>query len=417
MERIEKQQVIIAGIGMGSTQILPGNVKDLLRESDCVIGAERMLECARELAAATADCGEKTYFCEYSAEKTAAVIEAHGACRQFLILMSGDPGFYSGAKTLRERLDGERYEIRTEPGVSSVSYLAARLNVSWEDAALVSLHGKEENFIRTIHRNRKTFLLLGGSQAGKDLLDGLREYRMEHVTVQIGRRLSYPDEEICCKGAKDLTEEDLSGLCTVLVENHGPCPASGPHVRDEAFIRGKVPMTKEEVRCMSIARLELDENAVVYDVGAGTGSVSVEAALSGCRRVYAVEKNPEALELLRENRRKFFADAIQIVPGNAPEVLADLEAPTHVFIGGSGGALKEILKAVLLKNPQVRIVINAASLETLAEVTEAVKEGILENPEITQTQASRGKVLGEYHMMSGLNPVYIISAGGRSEEL
>ena len=186
---------------------------------------------------------------------------------------------------------------------------------------------------------------------------------------------------------------------------------------DEAFLRGKVPMTKEEVRAVSIARLRLTENAVVWDVGAGTGSVSVEAARCGNRiRVYAVEKNPEALELIRENRRRFRTDGIRIISGEAPEVLKALEPPTHLFIGGSSGNLKEILSCAIEKNGQVRIVINAISLETVKEVVEAVEEGLLNHPEITQLTVSRSRELGRYHMMTGQNPVYIISSGGNSAE-
>ena len=168
---------------------------------------------------------------------------------------------------------------------------------------------------------------------------------MDHVTVHAGSRLSYEDERIISGKPSQISEEDLKGLCTVLIEN--PCPerSACAHVSDEDFIRGNVPMTKEEVRAVSIARLRLTEDAVVWDVGAGTGSVSVEAARSGDRiRVYAVEKNPDAVELIRENRKKFRTDGIRVISGRAPEALGRLEAPTHVFIGGSSGNLREILK-------------------------------------------------------------------------
>ena len=100
-----------------------------------------------------------------------------------------------------------------------------------------------------------------------------------------------------------------------------------------------------------------------------------------------------------------------VVEGTAPEALLNLEAPTHVFIGGSSGNLKDILKTVKRKNPEVRIVLNAISLETVKEAIEAVEEGILKEPEIVQIAASRSRKLGTYHMMTGLNPVYIITEG------
>ena len=167
---------------------------------------------------------------------------------------------------------------------------------------------------------------------------------------------------------------------------------------------------------LAAKRMELTEDAVVYDVGAGTGSVSVEAALSGEQiKVYAIEKNPEAVLLLEKNRRKFRTDGIRIIEGSAPEALVHLEPPTHLFIGGSSGNLKEILTVVKQKNPNVKIVISAISLETVRDVMDAEKEGLLTDMEVTQICASRSRVLGQYHMMTGMNPVYIISAGGKED--
>lgn len=171
-------------------------------------------------------------------------------------------------------------------------------------------------------------------------------------------------------------------------------------------------MTKEEIRTISLAKLELCEHAMLYDVGAGTGSVAVEAAgRSDTIRVYAVEQKEEGIRLIEENKRKFRADWVTPVFGKAPEALEQLEPPTHVFIGGSSGNLKEILACVKQKNPDVRIVLNAISLETLREVLEAQECGLLRNPEIVQVSVSRARTLGAYHMMTGLNPVYIISEG------
>ena len=407
-----RREVFLTGIGMGTEKTMTAEAEQAIRQADCLIGSERMTEAVREIA------GEKPVLCEYNAGRIREWLEAHPDCRRAAVLLSGDTGFYSGARKLSRELEKlPQCRVTFIPGISSAVYLAAKLGTSWEDAALVSMHGKEANFIRTISRNRKTFLLLGGAGAGEKLVAGLREFGLTDVVLHAGIRLSYPDEKILSGTALELSGEDLGGLCTVLAENPRPEQRISCHVRDEAFVRGDVPMTKAEVRAVSIAALELTEDAVVYDVGAGTGSVSVEAALAGEKiRVYAVEKNPRALELLEENRRKFFADGIRIVAGEAPEALRELETPTHVFIGGSSGNLKEILHMVREKNPDVRIVLNAISLETVQEALEAVKEGLLPDAEVTQITAARARKLGRYHMMTGQNPVYIISAGGRREE-
>ena len=183
-------------------------------------------------------------------------------------------------------------------------------------------------------------------------------------------------------------------------------------MRDELFIRGDVPMTKSEVRTVCVTKLELSPDSILYDIGAGTGSVSIEASgylTSG--KVYAVEKKPEAQALIEANKEKFAADCVKVVKGTAPEVLSGLETATHVFLGGTSGNLDEVLDLVLKKNPKVRVVANFIALESLSEMLLWLKKHSIE-AEIVQMQVSKAKTAGSYHMMMGQNPVYIISFGG-----
>ena len=231
------------------------------------------------------------------------------------------------------------------------------------------------------------------------------------MLLYVGENLSYENEKIFAKPASELTEykgDPLSVICAVnenagtRLETHG--------IRDEEFIRGKAPMTKEEVRTVSLSKLRLQKDSVCYDVGAGTGSVSVEMALRAWKgQVYAIEKKEDALALLKENKRKFAADNLEIVPGTAPEAMVELPAPTHAFIGGSSGNMNEIIRLLLDKNPEVRIVINCITLETVSEALETAKEFGFEENEIVQLSAARSKAIGRYHMMMGENPIYIIT--------
>ena len=183
-------------------------------------------------------------------------------------------------------------------------------------------------------------------------------------------------------------------------------------MRAELFIRGDVPMTKSEVRTVCVSKLELSPDSILYDIGAGTGSVSIEASgylTNG--KVYAVEKKPEAQVLIEANKEKFAADCVTVIKGTAPEALSGLEAATHVFLGGTSGNLEEVLDLVLKKNPKVRVVANFIALESLSEMLLWLKKHSIE-AEIVQMQVSKAKTAGSYHMMMGQNPVYIISFGG-----
>lgn len=188
-------------------------------------------------------------------------------------------------------------------------------------------------------------------------------------------------------------------------------------ISDQEFIRGTVPMTKQEVRILSVAKLQLDENSIVYDVGAGTGSVSVEIAMQ-CKNgmVYSIEKNEEALSLIAANKEKFHLENIKIIKGIAPDSLKDLPIPTHVFIGGSSGNLIDIIRIIRKKNEKVRFVMNAVTLETVSQLEEVrVLSSEYEEMEVIQVGISRSKKLGKYHLMQAENPVYVVSFGGNVE--
>ncbi|MBC5688409.1 precorrin-6Y C5,15-methyltransferase (decarboxylating) subunit CbiT [Mediterraneibacter sp. NSJ-55] len=412
-----EKTVYLLGIGMGSQSGFTEEVREALLKCGCIIGAARMVQSALDgISKVGGQEGKqeefsKETFIEYRAETIARFVKEHQTCTVFAVVLSGDSGFYSGAKSLAQELKGVR--VKLLPGISTVSYLAAKIGTSWEDAKVVSLHGQKANFIYEITHHEKTFLLLGTKGQGRTLCEKLKKYALADVQVTIGKNLSYAEEELITKKAGELVPEDWEGLSVALVVNPHPVKRYNRAVEDAEFIRGKVPMTKAEVRTVCLAKLRLAGGAVLYDIGAGTGSISVEAALSGPDiRVYAIEKKPEAVQLLEENKRKFAADWMEIVQGTAPEAMEGLEQPSHIFIGGSSGNLKEILYTALTKNPKVRIVMTAISLETVKEAVEAMEEGLLPSAEVVQITVAKSRKLGSFHMMMGENPVYVISAGG-----
>ena len=417
--------ITLLGIGMGSREMLTVQGKNSLDQADLLIGARRMVDSVRR--------PDQDVFIEYRSQEIKDYIDSHPEYDNIVIVLSGDVGFYSGAKKLLDVLQQNKLsqnsfgsetagqsssvqntvkpEIQVQCGISSVVYFMSKIGLSWDDAKIVSAHGRRCNLISYIHNEKKVFAILGTSDGVAVLASKLVDYGMSDVLLYVGENLSYDNEKIFVKTAGELTEytgNPLSVICAVnesagkRLETHG--------IKDEEFIRGKAPMTKEEVRTVSLSKLRLTEDSVCYDVGAGTGSLSIEMALRAHQgKVWAIEKKEDAVELIRQNKVKFAADNLEIIEGLAPEALKDLPVPTHAFIGGSSGNLKEIVQILIEKNPQVRIVINCITLETVSEALETAKEFGFEENEIVQLSAARSKAIGRYHMMMGENPIYIIT--------
>ena len=401
-----RPRVTLAGIGPGSGPGMTGEVRRAIREADCLIGARRMLE------AAEAAPHQKTV-AAIAPEAIAAAIRERRECRRFTVLLSGDAGFYSGAKKLLPLLDG--CEVEVLPGLSSLSVLCARLGTSYEDVYCVSCHGRDVDPVVDVASHRRMFILVGGEGGMAGLCRTLTEAGLGHVRVSVGERLGYPEERITTGTAAELVERTFDSLSAALIENDWAAPFT-PGLPDELFQRGRgadgavVPMTKREVRAMALSCLGLTEDAVCWDIGAGTGSVSIEMALQARRgRVYAIEKKAAALDLLRENTGRFHTRNVEIVAGSAPEACRDLPAPTHAFIGGSSGNLRELIALLLEKNPAVRIVAAAVSLETAAELTAAMEEFDFAVKEAVALSAARSRTAGSYYLMIAQNPVYLFT--------
>ena len=402
----QRKNVTVIGIGMGDGLTLTQAAKDACEKAELIIGAKRVTD-------ALSAFGKSTQNAVSAADIERIIRES--SYTDIVAAMSGDSGFYSGTKTLLKRTHDLKPVVI--PGISSVSYLAAKLRVSWDDAKAFSIHGRDCNIINKLSHTNKAFILVGGENGAGELMKKLCEYGMGDCSVSIGENLSYENEKITQGRADELADAVFSSLAVVYVENENVRNVTTHGYADDEFIRGDVPMTKQEIRAVTLAKMRLSPDSVVWDVGAGTGSVSVEAALCAYDgKVYAIEKNEAACELINENAHKFACDNITVIKGAAPEALQGLPSPTHAFIGGSGGNMKEIISFALSVNPKAKIVINTVTIESLSEAVQALSALPIKNAEYTEINASRSRELGRYHLMTAQNPVYIISCEGAACE-
>lgn len=393
--------VTLIGMGSGQPENLTLQGLAALRQADLILGARRLL------AVLPAGCTENRA-AAYRPDEVAELLQTSGA-ENAVLVYSGDTGFYSGASSMMEKLEALGVRARLLPGLSSIQLLAAALGRPWQGWNLVSAHGRTCDPVAECMQGRPTFFLTGGSEDPATLCAQLAAEGFGDVQAVVGQCLGTPEEKLFRGSVKELAAGRFNSLSVLLVEAAEVLPRRAPGLPDEAFERGDVPMTKQEVRAAVLAKLAVRPEDILWDVGAGTGSVSVELALAAPRgRVYAVECRPEGCALIKANREKFRTRNLVLVEGLAPDALSDLPAPDAVFIGGSKGSLAAIVDAALDKNPDARICVSAIALETLsAAVAALTAKG--RTVQVSQIAVSRAKAVGGLHLMMAQNPIYLIT--------
>ena len=394
-------QVILTALGGGTVETITAECMSALQQADLIIGAKRLLEHLPESCTGNRKAAVK-------AEEILEIIKDSGA-EYVCVIFSGDTGFYSGTKKLLTMLDG--FSVKVLPGISSVQLLAARLGRPWQEWHLVSAHGVDCNAIHAVMEGKEAFFLTGGTWTPAAICRQLTEAGLGGLQVIVGENLSYPDEKITCGTAEALAKKEFATLSVLLTEKIPERKVRGAGLPDDMFIRGNVPMTKREVRANILAKLAVQPEDIIWDVGAGTGSVSVELALAASRGwVYAVEYNPEGCDLIRKNKEKMGAWNLSVIEGKASQALIDLPIPQAVFIGGTKGEMDAVIKLALEKNPAVRICISAIAVETLTAAMETLKKYGIE-PYVTQISVSKTKAIGDLHLLLANNPVFLITGG------
>lgn len=414
----------VIGIGPGRPEWLPPAITELVNNCEILIGGSRALKLFPDFP--------KRRF-SLSGDLASSIEVIRNALLEEKIvgvLVSGDPGFFSFLPRLKKEFPEQRIDVY--PGISSLQFAFARAGLPWQEATFASVHGRELAVLPLVI-TRPTAVLTGGDNTPQKIAQLYLE-RGDNPQISIGNALAYPEEFWATMDAEHLAREKsmLKNAIVILYPTtgqdimQGAEPNSQPTIPDnltikkstrcrlgipdEEFLRGKVPMTKAEIRVQVLAKAQISQDDCVVDIGAGTGSISIEAAGFASKGVvYAIEHNQEAQELILANQRKFGVSNLKLICGAAPAVFGELPPVDVCIIGGSNGHLADILKTVPLVEGG-RIVITAVTIETVAQALKLLTDLNYQDIDTVSIQAVRWKAVQTLHMAQALNPIFIISA-------
>ena len=334
-----------------------------------------------------------------------------------VVLASGDPLFFGIGGYLVSQFNSADYQIEIYPAVSSLQLAFARATISWQDVQCISLHGRKiQGLAQRVDAKNKVAILTDTENHPGKIAAYLLHFQLTDYRAFVAENLGMEKERCSWYSLEDLAQkngDDFYELNVVILVRDAKNRANTLGIPDEEFSFPEKPdglITKKEIRVLAISALNLKPDSVVWDIGSCTGSIAIEAAKTATEgKVYAFEKNPQHAMHCHVNTKKFHTD-IEIIEKNAPDGLVDLPDPDAVFIGGSGGNLRDILEVCSRRlRPSGRVVVNAATVETLYEAMDYFKQnGFI--AESSMIQISRSRKIGELTRFQALNPVFILTA-------
>ncbi len=398
-----QQKVYLVGAGIAGWEGFGAKALEVINKADVLIGHQRHLDIFPDFKGEKQTIGDLSIMLDFLKKTEKSVV----------VLGSGDPNFFGVGRFLLRNLSKERIEIF--PNVTSIQYAFARIKEPWDDAIFVSVHGRGlKGAIDRIIAAEKVAILTDETNSPAAIARELIVRGAEGYDAWLCEDLGMAGEKFTKTDVKGLVEIPSSALnILILIKTWEPSLTQYPlmGIDDDEFVTAKKLITKQEVRAVTLGKLQLQDDLVMWDIGAGSGSVSIEASnLLPNGRIFALEKNPQYLVFIRDNLKKFVARNVMLIEAYAPEGLEELPDPDRVFIGGSGGMLDEIIDAVARRlKPDGRIVLNAVTLDTLTKAVEFLEDHGY-TVEVTCVNIAKTRGLTEYKMFEAHNPVYIVAA-------
>ncbi len=406
-------KINIVGIGDDGLDGLTTSARQLVEQAELLVGPKHAL------SAAAANKAEKL---EVGGDLDTIVkkIESAGT-KRVVILTAGDPLFYGTARYLCDRLGKDRFEVT--PHVSSMQLAFARVKESWDDAYLTSLATQPlELVVEKARTASKVGLFTTDSAPPSVVARALLDRKIDYFTAYVCENLGSPDERVTHEELAEIAKQEFSPLNVLILVRKPGVPDRPPAMMgkrlfgnpDEEFLQSQPKrglLTPAEVRAIALAMLDIGPTSTVWDVGAGSGSVAIEAAqIASGGRVYAIEMDPEDYALIASNADRFGVRNLTPILGKAPEAWAGLAAPDAVFVGGTGRQVRRIVELAFEQlRPGGRLVANVGSIENIAAVRDALqsKAG---DAQVLMVNLARGNDQLERLNFESLNPTFLVSA-------
>ncbi len=406
------EKVHIIGIGENGLDGLTAGARELIEQADLLIGEDHTL-------ALVPDTGAERLSVGTSLDEAVEGLDAYTE-KKVVVLASGDPLFYGVARYLCDKLGKQRFEV--VPHVSSMQLAFARVKESWEEAFLTNLatHGLA-SVTEQIRTAEKVGLFPSESCPPSMVAQTLLDLRIDYFTAYVCENLNSPDERVTQGELSEIARQEFAPLSVMILVRKPNVPDRPPERigrrlfgnPDDVFRQSKPKrelVTPAEIRAMALAEMDLGPASVVWDVGAGCGSVSIEAAqIARDGKVYAVEQDVEDHQLLTENAKRFAVTNVVAVLGRAPEAFEDLPEPDAVFVDGSGRDISNLVDAAYGRlRVGGRLVAAIGSIENIAE-THRLLQGYCPDVKVWMINLARGNFQLERVRFESVNPTFLVA--------